>query len=241
MTIEVDIDSIITNPINPRLIKENDFKKLVKSIKSFPEMLEKRPIVVDESMTVLGGNMRLKACKEAGLKKVWIDVAEGWNDKQKKEFIIKDNVGFGEWDWDILANDWEEQEISDWGLDVWQEEVEEENIYTRKIIAPTYEPKNKKPTIKEILNKEKTNQLIDKIKLSNLNDEEKDFLIECAFRHTVFDYSKIADYYAHSNKEVQQLMEESALVIIDFEKAIEQGYVKLTKKIAESFKKNGIL
>ena len=83
--------------------------------------------------------------------------------------------------------------------------------------------------------------MIDKIKLSNLDDEEKNFLIECAFRHTVFDYSKIADYYAHSNKEVQQLMEESALVIIDFEKAIEQGYVKLTKKIAESFKKNGIL
>ena len=204
---KVETSLILSNPNNPRLIKNKKFIKLVKSIKDFPEMLEKRPIVVDESMMVLGGNMRLKACREAGLKDVWIDVAEGWTDKQKKEFIVKDNVSFGEWDWDILA----------------------------------YEPKNKKPNIEEVLNKEKTNQLIDKIKLSNLDDEEKNFLIECAFRHTVFDYSKIADYYAHSNKEVQQLMEESALVIIDFEKAIEQGYVKLTKKIAESFKKNGIL
>tara|TARA_R110002167_G_scaffold69576_5_gene196016 strand:+ start:1902 stop:2627 length:726 start_codon:yes stop_codon:yes gene_type:complete len=238
---KVETSLILSNPNNPRLIKNKKFIKLVNSIKDFPEMLEKRPIVVDESMMVLGGNMRLKACREAGLKDVWIDVAEGWTDKQKKEFIVKDNVSFGEWDWDILANDWEQQEVDDWGLDVWQEEVEEDNIYTRKIIAPTYEPKNKKPNIEEVLNKEKTNQLIDKIKLSNLDDEEKNFLIECAFRHTVFDYSKIADYYAHSNKEVQQLMEESALVIIDFEKAIEQGYVKLTKKIAESFKKNGIL
>ena len=238
---KVETSLILSNPNNPRLIKNKKFIKLVKSIKDFPEMLEKRPIVVDESMMVLGGNMRLKACREAGLKDVWIDVAEGWTDKQKKEFIVKDNVSFGEWDWDILANDWEQQEVDDWGLDVWQEEVEEDNIYTRKIIAPIYEPKNKKPNIEEVLNKEKTNQLIDKSKLSNLDDEEKNFLIECAFRHTVFDYSKIADYYAHSNKEVQQLMEESALVIIDFEKAIEQGYVKLTKKIAESFKKNGIL
>jgi len=119
---QVDISEVKQNAVNPRIIKDAKFKKLVDSVKSFPDMLEKRPIVVDESMTVLGGNMRLKACKEAGLKKVWIDVAEGWTDKQKKEFIIKDNVGFGEWDWDILANDWEEQEISDWGLDVWQPE-----------------------------------------------------------------------------------------------------------------------
>ena len=96
---QVDISEVKQNAVNPRIIKDAKFKKLVDSVKSFPDMLEKRPIVVDEFMTVLGGNMRLKACKEAGLKKVWIDVAEGWTDKQKKEFIIKDNVGFGEWDW----------------------------------------------------------------------------------------------------------------------------------------------
>ena len=92
------------NPDNPRFIKDSKFKKLVKSIKAFPEMLEKRPIVVDENMVVLGGNMRLKACKSAGLFEVWIDIAQGWTEEQKQEFIVKDNVGFGEWDWDILAN-----------------------------------------------------------------------------------------------------------------------------------------
>jgi len=113
---KVLIKEVKPNAINPRYIKDYKFKKLVKSIKSFPEMLEKRPIVVDENMIVLGGNMRLKASIEAGAKEVWVDVAEGWTEEQKKEFIIKDNVGFGEWDWDILANEWNKFEIEDWGL-----------------------------------------------------------------------------------------------------------------------------
>jgi ParB-like chromosome segregation protein Spo0J len=114
----VNIREIKPNTDNPRIIKDHKFKKLVKSIKDFPEMLEKRPIVVDENMVVLGGNMRLKALLEAGVKDVWIDVAEGWTEEQKKEFIIKDNVGFGEWDWDILANEWEPDLLEDWGLSV---------------------------------------------------------------------------------------------------------------------------
>tara|TARA_R110000824_G_scaffold28889_4_gene96619 strand:+ start:180 stop:758 length:579 start_codon:yes stop_codon:yes gene_type:complete len=113
---KVLIKDVKPNAVNPRYIKDYKFKKLVKSIKSFPEMLEKRPIVVDENMIVLGGNMRLKASIEAGVKEVWVDVAEGWTEEQKKEFIIKDNVGFGEWDWDILANEWNKFEIEDWGL-----------------------------------------------------------------------------------------------------------------------------
>jgi ParB-like chromosome segregation protein Spo0J len=106
------------NPDNPRFIKDSKFKKLVKSIKAFPEMLEKRPIVVDENMVVLGGNMRLKACKSAGLFEVWIDIAQGWTEEQKQEFIVKDNVGFGEWDWDILANEWDVQKLVEWGVDL---------------------------------------------------------------------------------------------------------------------------
>jgi hypothetical protein len=113
---KLSINKIKPNAVNPRYIKDHKFKKLVKSIKSFPEMLEKRPIIVDENLIVLGGNMRLKASIEAGLKEVWIDIAEGWSEDQKKEFIIKDNVGFGEWDWDILANEWNKFEIQDWGL-----------------------------------------------------------------------------------------------------------------------------
>jgi DNA modification methylase len=112
----IKISQVKSNPNNPRLIKNDKFKKLVKSVQEFPEMLELRPIVVDEDMIVLGGNMRLKACIEAGLKEVWIEVAD-LTEQQKKEFTIKDNVGFGEWEWDMLANDWEQTELEDWGLD----------------------------------------------------------------------------------------------------------------------------
>ena len=119
---QVKISKVKGNPSNPRIIKNDKFKKLVKSIQEFPEMLKLRPIVVDEDMMVLGGNMRLKASKDAGLKEVWIEVAEGLSEEQKKEFIVKDNVGFGEWEWDILANEWDSVQLAEWGLDVWENE-----------------------------------------------------------------------------------------------------------------------
>ena len=112
------IGTIIPNPVNPRIIKDDKFKKLVKSIQEFPQMLELRPIVVDGNMVVLGGNMRLKACIAAGLKEVPIIVADNLTDAQKSEFIIKDNVGFGEWDWDLLANQWDVEALEDWGLEL---------------------------------------------------------------------------------------------------------------------------
>jgi len=119
---QVKISKVKGNPNNPRIIKNDKFKKLVKSIQEFPEMLKLRPIVVDEDMIVLGGNMRLKASKDAGLKEVWIEIAEGLTEEQKKEFIVKDNVGFGEWEWDMLANEWDSVQLAEWGLDVWQNE-----------------------------------------------------------------------------------------------------------------------
>jgi site-specific DNA-methyltransferase (adenine-specific) len=115
---KVKINSIKTNPKNPRLIKDDKFKKLVKSIQEFPQMLELRPIVVDENNIILGGNMRYKACIEAGLKEIFILKAEDLTEQQKDEFIVKDNVGFGEWDWDILANEWDTDKLQDWGLDL---------------------------------------------------------------------------------------------------------------------------
>lgn len=125
---KVKIGDVIPNEKNPRYIRDPKFNKLVTSIKEFPQMLEKRPIVVDENMIVLGGNMRLNACKKAGLKEVWIDVAEGWSEKQKSEFIIKDNVGFGEWDWEILANEWNTQLLEDWALDLPGFDVNEDDL-----------------------------------------------------------------------------------------------------------------
>jgi hypothetical protein len=114
----IKISKIKLNPNNPRLVKDDKFEKLVRSIKEFPEMLNIRPIVVNSDMIVLGGNMRLKACKEAGLDEVPIIRADNLTEDQQRQFIIKDNVGFGEWDWDMLANEWDSEELSDWGLDV---------------------------------------------------------------------------------------------------------------------------
>ena len=110
----------------------------------------------------------------------------------------------------------------------------DDDLYTRKIVAPTYEPSGKKPLISELFNTEKTDKLIAEIEQSEVvTDEEKSFLIEAARRHTVFYFNKIADYYANSEPEVQRLMENSALVIVDFNKAIELGFVVLTKKISD--------
>ena len=115
---EVKVGEIKANPNNPRIIKDDKFKKLVKSIQDFPEMLKLRPIVVNDDMVVLGGNMRLKACKEAGLKMIPIIKANQLTEQQQKEFIVKDNVGYGEWDWDDLANNWDAEQLTDWGLDI---------------------------------------------------------------------------------------------------------------------------
>jgi hypothetical protein len=112
------LTDIKSNPNNPRIIKDDKFKKLVASIKEFPQMLSLRPIVVNDDMIVLGGNMRLKACKEAGLKEVPVIKASDLNEEQQKQFIIKDNVGYGEWDWDMLANEWDAEELVEWGLDI---------------------------------------------------------------------------------------------------------------------------
>ena len=117
-TIKVKIADIKVNPNNPRLIRDDKFAKLVQSIKDFPQMLEIRPIVVNADMIVLGGNMRLKACKEAGIKEVPIIIADNLTEEQQREFLIKDNVSGGEWDWQMIAADWDNEELEAWGLDV---------------------------------------------------------------------------------------------------------------------------
>jgi len=115
---KVSISSITENAANPRTINKHKFQKLVNSVKEFPEMLSLRPIIVNKDNVILGGNMRYKACKELGLKEVYIIQAADLTDKQAQEFIVKDNVGFGEWDWDVLANDWDIDLLEDWGLEL---------------------------------------------------------------------------------------------------------------------------
>jgi len=120
---KVKISSVKPNPNNPRIIKDDKFEKLVASLKNFPEMAAVRPIVVNTDMIVLGGNMRLKAMREAGWKEVPIEVVD-WTEEKQREFIIKDNVGFGEWDWEGLANEWDAEQVAEWGLDVWQAPID---------------------------------------------------------------------------------------------------------------------
>tara|TARA_R110000851_G_scaffold154186_3_gene296319 strand:- start:176 stop:751 length:576 start_codon:yes stop_codon:yes gene_type:complete len=119
----IKITDIKTNPNNPRLIKDEKFAKLVKSINEFPKMMELRPLVVNADNVILGGNMRFKALKELGytnIPKEWVKRADELTEDETRRFIIADNVGFGEHDWDLLANDWDSQELEEWGLDVWQ-------------------------------------------------------------------------------------------------------------------------
>jgi hypothetical protein len=119
---EVSIKHIKPNPKNPRIIRDDKFNKLVQSVKDFPQMLQKRPLVcftdTDGKYVVLGGNMRLKAAQESGMKTLPIILADDWTEEQKNEFLIKDNVGFGEWDWEQLANEWDSEKLDEWGLDV---------------------------------------------------------------------------------------------------------------------------
>jgi ParB-like chromosome segregation protein Spo0J len=114
---KVSVSQVKINPDNPRIIKDYKFSKLVKSIREFPQMLELRPIVVNNENVILGGNMRYKASVEAGLKEVFIVRADNLTEEQQQEFIIKDNVGFGEWDWDLLGNQFEYEQLEEWGLD----------------------------------------------------------------------------------------------------------------------------
>jgi hypothetical protein len=237
------LKDIKPNPNNPRVLRDDKFQKLKQSITEFPKMLSLRPMVIDENNVVLGGNMRLRALQELGftdIDEAWVKRSSDLTEEEKKRFIIADNVAFGEWDWDTLANDWEVVDLEAWGLDIPQfdtvEELEaSEDKYTQKIDTPVYEPKNEKPLIQELYNADKYKELVTNIENSSVTEEIKTLLKVAASRHIVFNYENMADFYAHSDKIVQQLMEDSALVIIDFNKAIELGFVNLSEEIAQQY------
>ncbi len=237
------ISDIKSNPNNPRVIKDDKFAKLVKSIEEFPKMMELRPMVVNSDMIVLGGNMRLKALKQLGYKDIpdtWVKRADELTEDEQRRFIIADNVGFGEHDWEMLKTEWDIDELSEWGLDmpvfeIEQGAVQDENKYTQKIDTPVYEPKNEKPQISALYNSDRYKELIQEIENSSAPEDVKTMLKVAASRHIVFNYENMADFYANSEKEVQTLMENSALVIIDFNRAIELGYVKLREEIATQY------
>jgi hypothetical protein len=228
----VKISEVKTNPNNPRIIKDDKFQKLVNSIKEFPKMLEIRPIVVNDDMIVLGGNMRLKACKEAGLKEVPIIKASDLTEDEQRQFIIKDNVSGGEWDWEILANEWDVEQLEEWGLDVpVKKDLNEQDLFDIEI--PFYTPSEILPEVNELANLDKTKKLIDKINLLEIDNELKEILKIRASFFTDFNFQKIADYYSSQDEKIKEVFKDLGLVILAPKEALERGFVELSESVFE--------
>jgi hypothetical protein len=219
---------------NPRQISTKQYNDLKASIKKFGLV---DPVIVNKDNTVIGGHQRLKICKE--LKYIEIDcVVLDLSKEEERELNIRLNKNTGDFDMDILANEFDIDELTDWGfkhIDLGVNIDKLDDTYTTKIETPQYEPKNEKPLIDDLVDNTKQLELLDKIKKSKLDNNTKEFLIKASQRHLVFNYSKIADYYAHSNKETKELMEQSALIIIDYENAVQNGFVELTDDIVKLF------
>ena len=237
------LNQLKSNPNNPRLIKDDKFKKLVNSLREFPEMMEKRPMVcvtdTDGKLYPLGGNMRLKAIKELGYKEVpdaWIMLADEWSEEKRKEFTIKDNVGFGEWDWDTLANEWNVEELTEWGLDIpmlndKDEQQEIEDLFN--IELPFYTPSEDLPNVNDLADVSKTKELNSQIDSLKIDDELKEILKIRASFFTDFDFQKIADYYAQQTQDVKNLFEELGMVILAPKEALKMGFINLKNEITD--------
>lgn len=236
-------------PRNPRTIDKWKFEKLKNDIIEYPEMLEYRSLLVypldNGKYIIIAGNMRYRAMTEIGFDEVpCVVIPKDTMIERLQAYTILDNNGFGDWDWDLLANDWDAEKLKDWGMDFpddWvdgaSDEVEDDEPYSKKVVPPTYTPSERCPEMAEMYNTSKRDRLVKEIENSSVSGEVKEFLIRAAERHVTFDYGKIADFYAHSSAEVQDLMEKSALVIIDFDKAIEYGFVVMTKDLANAYRK----
>jgi hypothetical protein len=197
------------------------------------------------------GHGRYLAAVQLGIEVVPCEYADDLTDEQIKAYRLADNkLNESPWDFQLVDEELEaiknlnlDFDMSDFGFDLSDLSVEntadgskdDNNTYTKKIEGLQYEPSENKPDLSELYNEDKTKELINKILISNISQAEKDFLIAAASRHTVFNYAKIADYYAHSDKEMQELMEQSALVIIDFDDAVKNGYTKLSEEIANMY------
>lgn len=231
---------------NSRTHSEHQVTQIAGSIKEFGFT---NPVLIDEANGIIAGHGRVLAAQVLGLDEVPCIKLTYLSEAQKKAYVIADNKLALNAGWDDEMLKIELSELQDLGFDLSltgfddkeiseilsEEDQEEENPYTNKVDSPTYEPVGDKPDLSELYEDGHALGLIEDIKNSKLPEKEKQFLMAAASRHIVFDYGKVANYYAHSNAEVQKLMEDSALVIIDFNKAIEQGYVKLNDRLNEIF------
>ena len=213
------LNDIKPNERNPRYIKADKLEKLKQSIKNFEKMMALRPIVVDETNTILGGNMRYNALKSLGYKEIpneWVKRAENLTEDEKRRFIIEDNVGFGEWDWDMLANEWDASELEEWGLDL-PIRTETEKLSKLEYNGCYYEP-IEKPNIKlkDCVNLEKFNAKIDALNEYELTEQQKEILKMFAYRFIKIDFENVANYYAfNASEEEKKAIERLRLVLVD--------------------------
>lgn len=238
--IEIATTDLIEYENNPRK-NEDAVQYVAESIRQFGF---KVPCIVDRNNVLVAGHTRLKAAKFLGMEKVPCIVADDLSEEQIQAFRLADNKvsEFAEWDEELLAIELSEIvdiDMTDFGFnfDIEEESVEDDK-YTTEVNIPQYEITGDTPTIADMYNMEKTDELIAEIEQSEVTDEEKAFLIEAAKRHIVFNYRNIAEYYAQASIEMQRLMERSALVIIDVNNAIADGYAKLKSDIDELMEEN---
>ena len=227
---------------NSRTHDESQIKQICESIKEYGWT---NPVLIDEKGMIIAGHGRVEGGKKLDIKEVPCIVLSGLTEAQKKAYVIADNkmaLNAG-WNEELLKTELENLKELDFDLELTGfskkeldklfDEINESNPYTSKTEIPQYEIKGEMPEIYELIEEEKVNQLIEDIRKSNVGEKEKEFLIKSAYRHYGFNYSKIAEYYCHQNKEMQELMEKSALVIIDINNAIAEGYAELKEEMEE--------
>lgn len=245
------VSSIVPYARNPRR-NSLAIAKVKASVKEFGWQ---QPIVVDKDMVIIAGHTRYQAALDLGMETVPVHIATDLTPAQVKAYRIADNrtASEAEWDNELLALEFEELKEMEFDLDLTgfddveieglldgsfdnnqnENDVVDDDTYSKKIVVPIYEPKGEMPKISELFDDDKTRELIEEIKAANIPDSISDFLEIAAQRHTVFNFRNIAEYYSHADKDIQRLMEKSALVIIDFKQAIENGFVHLTEKLGE--------
>lgn len=229
---EISVSDLKPYAKNTKKHDKTQIANVAESIKQYGFV---QPIVIDKDNVVVIGHCRLLAAKQLKMKEVPCVCVDELTDEQVKSLRIVDNKSNeSEWDFDFLADELAEVDLSAFDFDFGLGENEnEENPYTQKIEIPHYEITGEKPSFEEMYDRGKENELILEIENSDVSEKEKEFLIEAAHRHCCFNYRNIAEYYAHASTEMQRLMEKSALVIIDYENAIANGYVELSEKIKE--------
>ena len=231
--VEMAVNDLVPYENNPR--KNDDaVEKVALSISAFGF---KVPIVIDANNVIVTGHTRLKAAKKLGLKTVPCIKADDLTEEQIKAFRLADNKvsEFSEWDEEKLMKELEalgDIDMSLYGFEFPEDdEGDDDDKYSDATNVPQYEVQGEVPDISDLVDEEKTNELLEEIENSDLSFEEKAFLRKAAQRHLVFNYRKVAEYYAAASEEMQELMEKSALVIIDYNDAIMNGYSNLSQKV----------